>query len=80
LACKRAGGGMICREFTDEQIRAELRDVCEEAGGTDAWADLHGWSGRHVRGVLSGERLIPAGFYLALGFERVTVTRRARTA
>ena len=69
---------MIAYTFSPDEVRAALQSACMAVGGADEWGEMHGWSGRHVRGVLSGQRLIPAGFYPALGFERVTVTVKAR--
>ena len=69
---------MIRAHFTDAEVREALCEAVASTGSADEWGEIHHYSGRHVRGVLSGERPIPAGFYAALGFDRLTVTVRRR--
>jgi hypothetical protein len=59
-------------------VFAELRRVCQDAGGQKAWAEAHGIAPQHLNDVLACRRDISPRVLAALGL--VQVVRYARAS
>jgi len=62
--------------MTREQLLDRLRQACDQAGGSAAWAQSHELSANYVAEVLAGEHQVIGPAYAllkALGLEREAV-------
>lgn len=69
-------------DYTEDDVRDELRRAVEAAGSQAAWARAHDTSQGYVNDVLLGRREVSADFARKLGFEMQprTFTRGRRHA
>lgn len=58
--------------MTESQVRKELRQQAEDAGGQRAWARLAGFSAAYVNHVIHGGSKPSEALCAALGIKRAT--------